>query len=233
MRRGIIYIVAAVALLSLASCEKLVLELLVERPLTDCNDKIDARREKRNIHPFELYITTSEPELSECRFYGDRQDSKTSMDPTPNDWFELSYEPDGSFSFVLDCRWASLDENIRSNTSIYLHPTEGVHFELNKCYYFGDYMGAVGDGYILEDSYMELYMFDMQRENPYTPIIYTSTSGWIKFTHYESYSGSALLMDNAQIIDAEFYFETVDAESGEVIMRAENCKLENCWGEIR
>ena len=208
------------------------MELLVERPLTDLNEKIDARQEKRNIHPFELYITTDEPELHARRFYGDSQDTKTSMDPTPNDWFELRYEPDGSFSFVLDCRWASLDDNIKSNTSIYLRPTEGVPFELNKCYYFGDYKGSVEDGYTLNDSYIELYLFDMQRDNPYVPFIYVSTSGWIKFTHYESYSGSAFLMDNAEIVDAEFYFETVDAESSEVVMRAEKCKLKNCWGEL-
>lgn len=232
MRRCIIYLVATAAFVSLASCERFVMELLVERPLTDLNDKIDARQEKRNIHPFELYITTAEPELHARRFYGDSQDTKTSMDPTPNDWFELRYEPDGSFSFVLDCRWASLDDNIKSNTSIYLRPTEGVPFELNKCYYFGDYKGSVEDGYILNDSYIELYVFDMQRDNPYVPFIYVSTSGWIKFTHYESYSGSAFLMDNAEIIDAEFYFETVDAESGEVVMRAEKCKLKNCWGEL-
>ncbi len=225
------YLLLALPLI-FASCERFVMELLVERPLTDLNDKIDARQEKRNIHPFELYITTAEPELHERRFYGDSQDTKTSMDPTPNDWFELRYEPDGSFSFVLDCRWASLDDNIRSNTSIYLRPTEGVPFELNKCYYFGDYKGSVEDGYILSDSYIELYVFDMQRDNPYVPFIYVSTSGWIKFTHYESYSGSAFLMDNAEIIDAEFYFETVDAESGEVVMRAEKCKLKNCWGEL-
>ena len=232
MRRCIIYLVATAAFVSLASCERLVMELLVERPLTDLNDKIDARQEKRNIHPFELYITTVEPELHARRFYGDSQDTKTSMDPTPNDWFELRYEPDGSFSFVLDCRWASLDDNIRSNTSIYLRPTEGVPFELNKCYYFGDYKGSVEEGYILNDSYIELYVYDMQKDNPYVPYIYVSTSGWIKFTHYESYSGSAFLMDNAEIVDAEFFFETVDTESGEVVMRGEKCKLENCWGEL-
>lgn len=228
MRHRILYFVAVVALLSLTSCE-----LLVVCPLTKLNDKIDARREKRCIHPFELYLTTVEPELSKSRFYGETQDIKTSMDPVPSDWFELGYEPDGSFSFVLDCRWASLDDNIRSNTSIYLRPTVGVPFELNRYYYFGNYTDAEEDGYILEDSYMELYIYDMQRENPYDPIIYTSTSGWIKFTHYESYSGSILIADNAEIIDAEFYFETVDTESGEVVMRAENCKLVNCWGEIR
>ena len=88
MRRCLLYLTVAVAILSFASCEKLVFELLVERPLTNLDDKIDERQQKRNVHPFELYITTSEPELCDCRFYGDRQDSKTSMDTTPNDWFE-------------------------------------------------------------------------------------------------------------------------------------------------
>lgn len=233
MKNFLLSLTMLMAACTLSSCKKLAFELLVERPLKNLNDSIDERSEKRNVHPFELYITTAEPELHGDRFYGDGQDSKTSMDPTPNDWFELRHEPDGSFGFVLDCRWASLDDNIRSNTSIYLSPTKGVPFELNKCYYFGDYTGAVDDGYILDNSYMELYMFDLQRTDPYIPIIYTSTSGWIKFTHYESYSGSALLMDNAEIIDAEFYFETVDGETGELVMRAENCKLVNCWGEIR
>lgn len=228
MRRLVSLLIAITFALPLSSCEQILLS-----PLKKWGDSIDERREKRLVHPFELFLTTAEPELDYVRFYGESQDIKTTLDPTPQDWFKLSSTTTDAFSFSIERRYAEFTDNTDCTLSIYLNATEGVPFKLNTKYHFGDVTGRKLDGYVLDDSLIELTLRNYNdKDVRYWDFV--STYGWIEFTSLGSNPESTNLFvyDGASVLDAKFYFETVDAESGKLLLRAEDCSFKNCWGNV-
>lgn len=226
MRRIVILLTLLAFALPLSSCEQILLS-----PFKKWGDRVEERREKRTVHPFELFLTTAEPELDYVRFYGESQDVKSSFDPAPSDWFELQTTPNGAFSFTIESRYAEFTDNTYCTVSIYLNPTEDVPFKLNTKYHFGDVVGRELDGYVLDDSTMELWMVNYNDED-IRQWDFVSTYGWIEFTVLGSNpeSNNPFVYDGASVIDAKFYFETVDPETGELLLRAEDCSFTNCWG---
>lgn len=226
MRRLVISVAVLALALPLSSCEQILLS-----PLKKWGDRVEEQREKRTVHPFELFLTTTEPELDYLRFYGESQDVKTTLDPTPSDWFELSSTPNDAFRFSLERRYAEFTDNTYCTVDIYLNPTEGVPFKLNTKYHFGDVAGRKLDGYLLDDSFMELWLVNYNGKD-IRQWDFLSTYGWIEFTALGSNpeSNNPFVYDGASVIDAKFYFETVDPETGELLLRAEDCLFRNCWG---
>lgn len=119
MRRLVSLLIAITFALPLSSCEQILLS-----PLKKWGDSIDERREKRLVHPFELFLTTAEPELDYVRFYGESQDIKTTLDPTPQDWFKLSSTTTDAFSFSIERRYAEFTDNTDCTLSISTPPSE-------------------------------------------------------------------------------------------------------------
>lgn len=226
MRTTILCLMAMVATSTLTSCEKLLMY-----HVDKYRDNVEEREERRLVHPFELMLTTKEPELDYVRFYGDSQDVKSPLSPEADDWFSLTRNLDGSFNFKIEYRSAWYTDVTYSLVSVHLHSAPGVAFELNKRYHFGDITGRDIDGLATERSYVDLIIGNI-KEQGWDEWKYTSTYGWIEFTYIGSNEGSnnPFIYDNAAIIDATFYFETVDPESGEVIVKAEECTFKNCWG---
>ncbi len=225
--RGVIVGILALVSLSLAtSCEKLLMY-----QVDKYRDKVEEREERQFVHPFELMLTTKEPGLDYVRFYGDNQDVKSPLSPEADDWFSLVNNLDGSFSFAIEGRSARFTDNTYCLVSIHLRSAPGVAFELNKKYHFGDTSGRDIDGMATERGYVDLNIINV-KEQGWNEWEYTSTYGWIEFTYIGSNDGSnnPFIYDNAAIIDATFYFETVDPESGELIVKAEDCTFKNCWG---
>ena len=226
MRTTTLCLMAMVATSTLTSCEKLLM-YHVDR----YRNNVEEREERRLVHPFELMLTTQEPGLDYVRFYGDNQDVKSPLSPEADDWFSLTRNLDGSFSFTIERRSAWFTDVTYCLVSIHLRSAPGVAFELNKRYHFGDTTDRDIDGLATERSYVDLNIINI-KEQGWDEWEYTSTYGWIEFTYLGHNDGgnNPFIYDNAAIIDATFYFETVDPESGEVIVKAEECTFKNCWG---
>lgn len=217
---------AIVALILCSSCEKILMHQ-VEK----VQDRIEERRERRNVHPFEIFLTTAEPELDYVRFYGESQDVKSVFDTNVDNWFSIFHNLDGSFDFTLENRIAWFTDNTYTLVSIYLDSITGTEPKINTRYYFGDTTGRELDGPTTNDGYVDLTLVNI-KEDGHIAWEYTSTFGWIEFTYIGSNeaSNNPFIYDNAAIVDISLYFECVDPTTGELLLKAEDCTMTNCWG---